>query len=63
LEFAFGDIVRNAVPGDAGSCVAKRIEIPGFACDDETEFNLPIGLVAVSWDKDIVKRAYYLDPA
>ena len=53
-----GDIVRNAVPGDAGSCVAGRIEVPGFASDDEAKFNLPIGLVAIAWDEDVVKRAY-----
>jgi hypothetical protein len=58
LEFALGDIVRNAVPGDAGSCVADGIEVPGFACDNQAEFNLPTGLVAISWDKDVVKRAY-----
>ena len=50
--------MRNAVPGDAGSCVAGRIEVPGFACDDEAKFNLPIGLVAIAWDEDVVKRDY-----
>ena len=50
--------MRNTVPSAAGACVADRVEVPGFAPDNQAEFNLPIGLIAISWDKDVVKRTY-----
>lgn len=40
--------------------VVNGTEVPGFACDDQTEFNLPIGLAAISWDENVVKRTYDL---
>src|SRR5690606_9905810 len=57
LEAALRNVMGNAIPGDACQRVRGRSEVACFASDDDTEFDLPVRLLAAAWQQDIIVRA------